>query len=110
MFTLTNQERQVVAFLAAMALVGLGADFLIKKYIPAKSLAPFTQDLGKIDLNRADKQLLMAVPGIGEKLAGRIIAYRQKQSGFQALEELKSIQGITEYRYEKIKGAFFLRQ
>ena len=109
MFSLTRQERQVILFLISMALAGMGIDFLIKKYSPVKTIALFTQDIGKIDLNTADKDLLMSVPGIGEKLAQRIIEYREKQTNFTSPEELKNIQGITNYKYEKIKDALVVR-
>jgi len=85
-------------------LVGLGADFLAKKYAPNKTVASFSDDIGKVDLNKADKDLLMSIPGLGEKLAVRIIEYRIKKTGFNATEELKNIKGITAYKYERIKG------
>jgi competence ComEA-like helix-hairpin-helix protein len=103
MFTLTREERHVVLFLITIALLGIGIDFLAKKCLPAKSIAQFNQELGKIDLNSADKELLMSLPGIGEKLAGRIIEYRDEHAGFCKMEELKNIKGITESRYGKIK-------
>lgn len=103
MFNLTQEERQVVLFLIAVALAGLGIDFLTNKYLPVKTVAGLTQELGKINLNSADKDMLMSVPGIGEKLAQRIIEYRDKQISFGSLEELKHIKGISESKYEKIK-------
>ena len=109
MFNLTREERQVILFLISIALVGIGANFLLKKYAPHKTLAGFTQDIGKIDLNGADKDLLLSIPGIGEKLAQRIIEYREKQTGFSSVEELKNIKGITDYRYQKLKDYLMLK-
>lgn len=109
MFNLTRQERQVILFLISIALVGIGINFLLKKYAPDKTLASFTQDIGKIDLNSADKDLLISIPGIGEKLAQRIIEYREKQIGFSRIEELKNIKGITDYRYQKLKDYLMLK-
>ena len=109
MLSLTRQERQVVLFFVSVALVGIGLDFLAKRYSKAQVAINNYQDIGKIDLNSADKELLISVSGIGEKLAGRIIEYRQRNGCFQELEELKNIKGISDYRYEKIKDSFILK-
>ena len=109
MLNLTREERQVALFLITVALVGMGIDFFLKKYTPVKTLACLTQDIGKINLNTADKDLLKSIPGIGEKIAKAILEYREKESGFQEIEELKKIKGITEYRYEKIKDSFIIK-
>ncbi len=104
MLNLTYQERQVFLFLIAVVLISLGSDFLIKRYSPLKTIGSFTQELSKVDLNSADKETLMNMPGIGEKLAQRIIDYRKQNNDFSDVEELRNIQGITKYRYEKLKN------
>jgi competence ComEA-like helix-hairpin-helix protein len=106
MFSLTREERRVSLFFIAIALIGMGMSFLIKVNSAAGVITRMHEDVAKIDLNRADKYLLMEVPGIGEKLVGRIIEYRLKEGGFGDIEELKNIKGITGYRYEKIKDSF----
>jgi len=99
---LTQEERKVIVFLLIVALIGIGADFLSKQLIPRKSLAGFSEDLGKIDLNNADKKLLMSISGIGEKIAQRIIDHRDKER-FNSIEELRNIKGVTKTRFERIK-------
>ena len=103
MLSLTNDERRVILFLVFVALLGLGVNFIVKQFTPTKSLAYFSDRLGKINLNTADKKLLMSVSGIGENLAQRIIEFRDAQGGFSSIEELKSIKGITEAKFNKIK-------
>lgn len=103
MFNLTKQERQVILFLLSIALLGEGVNFLVKRYSPVKSAACLVQDAGKVDINQADKEALISIPGIGDKLSERIIAYRREQGGFKALEELKKIKGMNNYRYDKLK-------
>lgn len=103
MLGLTRQERQVILFLSGVCLVGIAAGFFLKKYPQAEFTVFFTQDPSKIDVNTADKEILMNVNGIGEKLAQRIIAYRKAQGYFKQLEDLRQLQGMTRYRYEKIK-------
>jgi len=108
MFSLTRQERGVVLFLLALALAGLGINFLVKRYAAVKAFVCVTPRMGKVNLNETDKQTLIGIPGIGEKLAQRIIEYRSQQGGFQEIEELKKIKGITGYRYEKIKDLLYI--
>ncbi len=57
----------------------------------------------KISLNKASKEELMALTGIGESKALAIIEYREKNNGFKSLEELMNVSGIGEKAYEKIK-------
>lgn len=109
MFNLTEDERKIILFLLSVALVGIGINFFLKKHSPDKTFACFSQDIGKVNLNTADKDLLMSVPGIGQNLAQRIIDYRRENSGFSSPEELKNIKGITAYRYEKIKSSLCVR-
>ena len=110
MFSFTRQERQVILFLVSLALLGIGADFIAKKSSPTKTIPFFSPDIGKLDLNSADRDAFLGVPGIGQKLSQRIIEYRNQQGAFKAIEELKKIKGITDYRFQKIKDFFVIRE
>ena len=55
-----------------------------------------------IDINAADEGQLTALPGIGEVLAKRIVAYREENGGFSAPQELMNVEGIGEKRMEEI--------
>ena len=57
----------------------------------------------KINLNLADKNVLMTLPGIGEAKAEAILAYRQEKGGFSSVEELMQVEGIKDKLYEKLK-------
>ncbi|MEO5863708.1 MAG: ComEA family DNA-binding protein [Nitrospiraceae bacterium] len=59
------------------------------------------QDL--LDLNRATEQDFNALPGIGPKLAERIMEYRQSVGGFHSLDELRSVKGIGKKKFEQIR-------
>jgi len=109
MFDLTRQERQVILFLFALALFGAGINFAVKINYRSRILSVLNLDTGKVNLNKADKQALMEAPGIGEKLAQRILEYRAKQGSFRDISELKNIQGLSGYRYEKLKDYFIVK-
>lgn len=60
------------------------------------------QEAAKINLNTADKNELMSLPGIGEKRADDIIELREKKGGFKRVEDIMEIPGIGEKLLESI--------
>jgi|GEM_PF-5683460 len=55
-----------------------------------------------ININNADKLILMTLPGIGDALADRIIVYRNKHM-FLKESDIMFIRGIGQRKYENIK-------
>ena len=47
-----------------------------------------------ININTADKELLMSIKGIGEKRAEAIIAYRDKNGPFKSIDQLADVKGV----------------
>ncbi|MBQ6622462.1 MAG: helix-hairpin-helix domain-containing protein [Mogibacterium sp.] len=64
--------------------------------------AGVTRGAGKVNINTADKAVLMTLPGIGEAYAERIIEYRSSEP-FKKIEDLKNISGIGEATFNKLK-------
>ena len=58
----------------------------------------------KVNINTATAQQLTVLPGVGEKLAARIVDYRQKSGGFKSVAELMNVQGIGEKNLAKIQS------
>ncbi len=55
-----------------------------------------------ININTADRDTLMALPGIGEVLAQRIITYRDAHGPFEGPEGLMAVEGIGDTRMKEI--------
>lgn len=58
---------------------------------------------GKVNINTADKELLMTLDGIGEAKAESILAYRQKAGPFRSIDELINVNGIGQTMFERVK-------
>jgi competence ComEA-like helix-hairpin-helix protein len=89
----------------------LGIPIAVKRKIQAEisqcSRQTITSSLSNtnrlINLNTANQAELESLPGIGPKLAQRIIEARQ-QHRFTTLEDLKRISGINSSKLEKLQG------
>lgn len=62
-----------------------------------------SNDTGKININKASKDELMTLPGVGESRAESIIKFREKQGAFGSIEDIMQVSGIKEGLFEKIK-------
>jgi competence ComEA-like helix-hairpin-helix protein len=56
-----------------------------------------------IDINNADTSALIALPGIGSKLAQRIINFRDKLGGFYTVQQVTETFGLPDSTFQKIK-------
>ena len=65
------------------------------------SLCPMLFAADSININTADKEMLMTVSGIGEKRAQDIIRYREESGGFKSVQELTKVHGIGQSMLEK---------
>ncbi len=56
-----------------------------------------------ISINKATKEELMSLPGIGESKALTIIKYREENGSFASIEDIKNVNGIGDSLFDKIK-------
>jgi len=57
----------------------------------------------KIDINLANTNAFIALPGIGGKLAKRIISFREKLGGFYSIEQIGETYLLPDSTFQKIK-------
>ena len=62
-----------------------------------------TMEQGKVDINKASREELMTLSGIGESRAADIIKYREENGDFSRIEDIMLVSGIGEKTFEEIK-------
>lgn len=62
----------------------------------------------RVDLNASNLDELVELPGIGEKVAARILAYREKNGPFKKVEELMNVKGIGEKTFLRLRPRLFV--
>jgi competence protein ComEA len=62
-----------------------------------------SQGSGAININTASVDELVKLPKVGEKVAARIVQYRQEHGDFKQPEDLKAVQGIGDKVFENIR-------
>jgi competence ComEA-like helix-hairpin-helix protein len=70
-------------------------------FIPSKNEAPPIYE--KININEANFQLLLEVPGMQERQAASIIIYREANGLFESVDELVNVKYIGAITLEKLK-------
>ena len=68
--------------------------------LPAKTYAP---KYSVIDINSADTSAFISLPGIGSKLAARIVNFRDKLGGFYSVAQIGETFGLADSIFQKIK-------
>jgi competence ComEA-like helix-hairpin-helix protein len=61
-----------------------------------------------ININEADTATLIALPGIGSKLAARIVNFRDKLGGFYSVDQVGETYGLPDSSFQKIKASLRL--
>lgn len=67
--------------------------------------APFKKTAPAIiaDINSADTTDFIALPGIGSKLANRIVNFREKLGGFYSIDQIAEVYGLQDSVFQKIR-------
>jgi competence protein ComEA len=97
------------AQLALAVAVLTAAGLVLARQIPALGNRPRPTEarhaaaFAPIDLNRAGRNDLLQLPGVGPRLADQILAARDSRGHFRAAEELRTVPGIGPAVFERIR-------
>ncbi|MCM1272304.1 MAG: ComEA family DNA-binding protein [Clostridium sp.] len=58
---------------------------------------------GLVNINTADVETLMTLPGIGKSKAKAIVEYREEHGSYKSVDDIKQISGIKDGVYNNIK-------
>ncbi|MBK7811662.1 MAG: helix-hairpin-helix domain-containing protein [Saprospiraceae bacterium] len=79
----------------------------LKKYISKDTQHVKMTDI-KIEINSANEEQWDQLPGIGQKLASRIVKFRESLGGFYKIEQVCEVYGIADSVCQKITAFLFL--
>jgi competence protein ComEA len=103
--------RLLITMLAVLAFAALPAAAQQKpssSAAPVKASAPTAES--PLNINTATQAQFEALPGLGAKVAERIIEYRQKNGNFKKVEDLMNVKGIGEKSFLKLKPLLAVQQ
>lgn len=103
-----DEGRLVAAALGLALILCLG--IWVNRQPRSMSVAPVhsvcvqaVEEAVQVDLNAADVEELMRLPGIGEVLAQRIVEDRSAHGRFESIEDLMRVKGIGEGKLEALR-------
>ena len=85
-------------------------DYIIRTGKLAQETVAIEAVRWQVNINTATAEELTALPGVGEALAERIIAYREEHGAFRAAEELMEVDGIGEGKFADMKEWIILEE
>ena len=122
MLDLTKQEKIILTFLTLTFIAGLGIQAYKKseqglelKVKPneinalRKEANRLIEQSAYININSLKIDELTRLPGVGSKIAQRIVDYHKKNGPFQSKEELLQVQGIGDKKFEQIKALIVVK-
>lgn len=74
-----------------------------KTEFPKTAYSKSERKISAVPINEADTGAFIALPGIGAKLAFRIVNFRDKLGGFYSIDQLRETYGLPDSTFQKIK-------
>ena len=119
MFTFNRNEQIILLLLCGILIVGIVIryldskdpdripDFEVRKNAvevpPEKEKPEVSQAQELIDINSATAKEFERLPGIGPQIAGRIVAYREKNGAFKRVDDITKVRGIGPKTLERLR-------
>jgi competence ComEA-like helix-hairpin-helix protein len=105
MIHLTFQEKKVILFLSFLFAVGCGVTVFKKSSGCSLCLIDVysQKKAAPLDINKATREELIALPGIGEATAENIIVSRSTNGPFAHIEDLKRVKGVSDALLLRLK-------
>jgi len=95
--------RILMAAIFGIAVSAAAASAQNKATTPKAAATATATATAPVNLNTATAEQLATIPGVGPKMAERIIDYRQKNGGFKKVEDLMNVSGVGEKSFLKMK-------
>ena len=95
--------RILMAAILGIAVSAAAASAQNKATTPKTAATVTATATAPVNLNTATVEQLATIPGVGPKMAERIIDYRQKNGGFRKVEDLMNVSGVGEKSFLKMK-------
>ena len=89
--------------MAAFIVLSVPCILLAKQPVTAAK-SPAKTASSQVNINKADAAKLDTLPGIGPKIAGRIVKYRKEHGLFKTTQDLRKVEGIGVKKYAKLSG------
>lgn len=96
--------RGIVTLILSTLLLGSGAAWAAERSTAPAQAAPAVDSAPapRLDLNKATRDELVGIPGIGPRIAQAILDLRSRKGSFVKIEELLEVRGIKQKNLDKI--------
>ncbi len=97
--------RLISFYIYIVLVIGVAFIFSASCWAPHRrdaSIAKPTPSENALDINTSSAEELKRIPGLGLKLAGEIVRFRERHGPFRRPEHLLLIHGMSDRRYREI--------
>ena len=100
--------KKAMLVLVWVVLLGVGSTPAFSQGSPAQG-ANASDEL-RVNLNTATLEQLVELPGVGQTVAARIVAYREANGNFGEIEEVMNVRGIGEKTFLRLRPLILAEQ